>query len=81
MDICFEIYVANGQNKQTLQIYNFFRNMHSFPTTGAESCEKGTSNMKVYYITTLKYQLTGHPGKFKIKLYYFQERLILRYKS
>ena len=37
--------------------------------------------MKVYYITTLNYQLTGHPEKFKIKLYYFQERFIRRYKS
>ena len=37
--------------------------------------------MKVYYITTLNYQFTGDPEKFKIKLYYFQERLILRYKS
>ena len=36
--------------------------------------------MKVYYITALNYQLTGNPEKFKIKLYYFKERLILLYK-
>ena len=47
----------------------------------AESCEKRTSNMKVYYITTLNFQLTGHPEKFKIKLHYFQEGLFLWYKS
>ena len=35
--------------------------------------------MKVYYITPLNYQLTGHPENFKIKAYYFQERLIVRY--
>ena len=33
--------------------------------------------MKVYYIIPLNYQLTGHPENFKIKLYYFQERLSL----
>ena len=43
--------------------------------------KKRTSNMKVYYIPTLNYQFTGDPEKFKIKLYCFQERLILRYKS
>ena len=35
--------------------------------------------MKVYYITPLNYQLTGHPENFKIKSYYFQERLSIRY--
>ena len=52
--------------------------MHSFPKTGAESCLKRTSNMKVYYIIPLNYQLTGNPENFKMKLYYlylFQERL------
>ena len=38
-----------------------------------------TSNMTVYYIIPLNYQLTGHPENFKIKLYYFQERLNPRY--
>ena len=32
------MYVTNGQNKQTLYIYNFFKIMHSFPKTGAETC-------------------------------------------
>ena len=36
--ICFDIYVTNGQDKQTLQMYNFFWIVHSFPKTGAESC-------------------------------------------
>ena len=36
--------------------------------------------MKLYYIIPLNYQLTGHPENFKIKLYYFQERLSLSYK-
>ena len=35
--------------------------------------------MKVYYIITLTYRLTGHPHNFKIKLYYFHERLSLQY--
>ena len=35
--------------------------------------------MKVYYINTWNYQLTGNPDNFKIKLYYFQERLSLQY--
>ena len=35
--------------------------------------------MKIYYIIPLNNRLTGHPENFKIKLYYFQERLSLRY--
>ena len=41
--------------------------------------KKRTSNMKVYYIIPPNYQLTGHPENFKVKLYYFQERLSPRY--
>ena len=41
--------------------------------------KKRTSNMKVYYIIPLNYQLTGHPEILKIKLYYFQERLSIQY--
>ena len=37
--------------------------------------------MKVYYIIPLNYQLIGHPENFKIKLYYFQERLSLSYSK
>ena len=33
--------------------------------------------MKVYYIIPLNEWLTGHPENFKIKVYYFQERLSL----
>ena len=76
------IHVINGQNKQTLQIYNFFWIMHSFPKTGAETCSKRISNMKVYYIIPLNYQLKGHPENLKNKLYYlylFQERFSFRY--
>ena len=35
--------------------------------------------MKVHYIIPLNSQLIGHPENFKIKQYYFQERLSLRY--
>ena len=35
--------------------------------------------MKVCHIIPLNCRLTGHPENFKIKLYYFQERLRLRY--
>ena len=34
--------------------------------------------MKIYYVIPLNYPLTGHPENFKIKLYYFQERLSLQ---
>ena len=61
MDIWFDIYVTNGQNEQTFQIYNFFWIMHSFPIAGTERC-------KVYYIIPLNYQLIGHPENFKITL-------------
>ena len=37
--------------------------------------------MKVYYIIPLYYLLTGHPQNFKIKLYYFQERLSLQHNN
>ena len=37
VDICFNNYVTNGQNKQILQIYIFFSIMHPSPKTGAES--------------------------------------------
>ena len=40
--------------------------------------KKGTSKMKVYYIVPLSDWLTEHPQIFKIKLYYFKERLSLR---
>ena len=33
-------YVVNGQNKQTLYIYNIFRVMHYFPKIGAEVVKK-----------------------------------------
>ena len=75
-------YLRSQRSKQTnLADLHFFWNMHSFQTTSAKNCWKRTLNMKVYYITTLNYQLTGHPEKFKIKLYYFEERLILQCKS
>ena len=44
-----------------------------------DAVKKRTSNMKVYYKIRLNYRLNGHPENFKIKLYYFQERLSLRY--
>ena len=37
--------------------------------------------MKVYYKIPLSYHLTRHPENCKIKLYYFQERLSLRYNN
>ena len=29
MDVCFDIYVTNGQNKQTMQIYAIFSKNYS----------------------------------------------------
>ena len=40
MDICFDIYVTNGQNKQTLQIYNFFWNYARFSKSGSRKLFK-----------------------------------------
>ena len=53
------ILYTNGQNKQTLYNYNFFRIMHSFQQTGAVAVKKQTSNMKVDYISPLNYRLIG----------------------
>ena len=55
--------------------------MHSFPKTGTESCGNRIQNMNVYYIIPLNYRLTAHPENFKIKLYYFKERLSLRFNN
>ena len=43
-----------------------------------KTVKKGTSNMKVI---PLNCRLSGHPEIFKVKLYYFQERLSLRYNT
>ena len=37
--------------------------------------------MKAYCKIPLNYRLIGHRENFKIKLYYFQERLSLRYNN
>ena len=41
--------------------------------------KKETLNMKVYCMIPLNYRLTGHPENFKMKLYFFQEKVSLRY--
>ena len=46
-------YVTNGQNKQTLHIYNFFRIMLSFPKIDAESYqEKNLEYESILYNST-----------------------------
>ena len=73
-------YLRRQLPKQTnLVDLHFFQIMVSFPKTSAESCYKRTSNMKVYYIIPLNSRLTGDTENFKIKIYYFYERLSLRY--
>ena len=73
--ICGCIYVTNGQNKQS-----FLSNHALFSKKLVQKAvKKRTSNMKVYYIIPKNYRLTGHPENFKMKPYYFQERLSLRY--
>ena len=47
VDISFDIYVTNGQNKQTLKMYNLFWIMHSFPKNGGE-VQKRILNMKAH---------------------------------
>ena len=47
------ILITNVQNKQTLEVYNFFWIMHSFPNTGAESClEKNLEYKSILYNST-----------------------------
>ena len=42
-----------------------------------KAAKNRTLIIKVYYIIPKNYRLTGHPENFKMKLYYFQERLSL----
>ena len=65
---------TNFVDLQFLSNYTLFSKI-----LGQKVVKKGTSNMTVYYIIPLNYRLTGNPENFKIKLYYFQERLSLRY--
>ena len=61
--ICGHIYVTNGQNKQTNRPCIFttsFELSALFQKVVQKASQKGTSNMKVYYIIPLKYRLTGH---------------------
>ena len=44
-----------------------------------KAAKNRTLIIKVYYIIPKNYRLTGHPENFKMKLYYFQERLSIRY--
>ena len=73
-------YLRNQRSKQTnLVDLQFLLNYALFSKNSCRELLKKTSNMKVYYIIQLNYQLTEYPENFKIKLYYFQERLSLRY--
>ena len=75
------IYLRNQRSKQTkpsrwpmsIKLCTLFQKLVQ------KVVAKVTSNMKVYYITPLTYRLTGHAENLKIKLYYFHERLSLRY--
>ena len=51
--------------------------MDSFPKTDAESCQRKHFDYKSTIHNSNRF--TGHPENFKIKLYYFQEKLSLRY--
>ena len=80
MDICFDIYVSNCQNNKPCRFTSSFELCTLFQKLVQKAVKKRTLDMKLYYIIPLNYQLTGHPENFKIKLYYFQERLSLLYK-
>ena len=74
-------HLRNQRSKQTnlVRFTISFKLCTLFQKLVQKVVKKGTSNMKVYYIIPLNYRLTGHPENFKIKLYYFQETLTLRY--
>ena len=71
MEICFDIYVINGQSKQTLQISFELRTLF-------QKLVQKTSNMKVYYVIPLNYQLTGHAENLKIKHYIIKSYIIFK---
>ena len=75
------LYLCNQWSKQTNFVdLQFFFELRTFGQKLVQKIiKKGTSNMKVYYVIPLNYRFTRRPENFKMKLYYFQERLSLRY--
>ena len=72
-------YLCNQRSKQTNLVDLQFLSYYSlFQKLVQKTVKKGTSNMKVI---PLNCRLSGHPEIFKVKLYYFQERLSLRYNT
>ena len=63
------IYVTDGQKKKKKKLCTLFQKLVQ------RVVEKGSLNMKIYYIIPVSNRLTEHAENFKIKLYYFQERL------
>ena len=76
--VCGHIYVTNGQNKPCRFTISF-ELCPLFQKLVRKVIKIETSSIKVYYIIPLNYRLTGHLEIFKIKLYYFRERLNPRY--
>ena len=69
-------YLRNQRSKQknlSFELCTLFQKLVQ------KAAKNKTSNMKVYHIIPKNYRLTGHPENFKMKLYYLQERLSLRY--
>ena len=62
------IYITDGENKKN-KLWSFFRKLEK------RVVKKGSLNMEVYYIIPVSNRLTEHSENFKIKLYYFEERL------
>ena len=80
MDICFDIYVTNGQNKQNLADLQFLLNYALFcKHLCRKLLKKPLEYESILYNSTELSVDSGHPWIFKIKLYYFQERSSLRY--
>ena len=75
------LYLRNQRSKQTnlASLQFLFELCTILPKLVQKVVKKRTSNMKVYYIIPLSYQLTGHLENFKIKLCYFEEKLSLQY--
>ena len=70
-------YLRNQPSKQTNFVYLQF--LSNYALFSKNWCRKLLKNLEYESLFPLNYRLTGHPENFKIKLYYFQERLNVWY--
>ena len=77
MDICFD---TNGKKKTNLADLQFLLKDALFSKTWCRKLLKKLKYESILYNST-KVSVAWHPENFKIKLYYSQERLRLRYDN